>query len=165
MGTLERVAHAETSSNLQHKEHDCDVDVLGAIGMAGIKHKGYLALFRIKYLHDMDEAKNAQQQLTEWARKGLSLKGQNTKQAKHIADKVMKYWLVDTCALCSGLKYEVDPGSPYLSNRVCKRCRGTGKRPLPHSREHTDLIKELLERANNAVLQVQKQIVIKLYAD
>lgn len=162
MGTLERVVKAETSKNLQHKVDDCDVDVLGAVGMSAIRNKKHLAVFRLKYLHDQEAFEESRSQFISWAKKLVINQGLE-KNPVTVGSKALKYWLTDTCKKCEGLRYEVDPGSPYLSNRICKACKGLGKCPYPSNKEDKELIKALVEKADAVVEQLQKTIAGKLY--
>lgn len=51
------------------------------------------------------------------------------------AAAVIRYWLDQTCSSCHGLKWQITPGSPALSNRMCKACQGSGIASIPHGQE------------------------------
>ena len=51
------------------------------------------------------------------------------------AQAVALWWLDRSCRRCTGRKFELIPGAPALSNRVCKACGGTGETRIPHGVE------------------------------
>lgn len=52
-----------------------------------------------------------------------------------VAGAVVGYWLDQTCQPCDGRKWQVIPGSPSLSNRVCPVCHGSGIAKIPHGND------------------------------
>lgn len=101
-------------------------------------------------------------------------------QYERAADKVgavIRYWLDQTCGSCHGLKWQLIPGTPALSNRVCPVCRGSGIGGIPHqqdgrklanfmddcvSRARTSLRSNLtnMRRARNKVVDTKAGYVI-----
>lgn len=59
----------------------------------------------------------------------------NMEGARHKARAVVLWWLDRTCGSCFGRRYQVAPGTPMLTNRVCPKCRGLGEQPLPHGQD------------------------------
>jgi len=55
---------------------------------------------------------------------------------RKIAMEVVAWWLHGTCKPCGGLGYERVPGTPTLSERLCKACNGTKKVHLPQTEPH-----------------------------
>ena len=55
----------------------------------------------------------------------------NMDNPSHVAASVMGWWLDKTCKACSGQRFQVIHGTPTLSTKACKCCRGTGETPLP----------------------------------
>lgn len=158
MGSLERVLRAELSSDLSHREHECDVDVLMAVGFAAIHNSGHLAVFRVKYLYDVNSLDEAINQFTSWARRSLTNRNQELYQARKIAMISLRSWVNDQCTACNGLKYTKLKYSPCLSATACKVCGGTGKKII-----NNEVTKDLIERADAVVYQIHRQISRKLY--
>ena len=48
-----------------------------------------------------------------------------------VAASVLAWWLSHICGKCSGVRFELVPGSPALSNRHCKLCKGSGEVAIP----------------------------------
>jgi hypothetical protein len=156
MGILERVVSAENSSDLEHhEERECDVDVLGAVGMAGIKNPGHLAIYRLKYLRDKASAKEALDQF-----KGFLAEGpKKTKGgATGFASKALDHWVNDKCDACKGLKFIVEKAAPCLTDRACKKCAGTGLRKISGDKAVVNAIKDAIEKADDAVNGIRRLI-------
>lgn len=49
-----------------------------------------------------------------------------------VASAVIAWWLTRQCKVCHGLKFELIPGTPTLSDKACPACKGTGEARLPH---------------------------------
>lgn len=49
-----------------------------------------------------------------------------------VASSVIAWWLSRLCRGCHGLKFELIPGTPTLSDKACPACKGTGEARLPH---------------------------------
>lgn len=54
--------------------------------------------------------------------------------------KVLIYWLDDTCQHCHGQGYVLVSGTPRLSGKRCKSCRGSGKKTAPGRAEARKLL-------------------------
>lgn len=54
-------------------------------------------------------------------------------QAK--AAGTIRYWLHQTCNGCHGLRWQLMPGTPSLSNKMCKVCFGSGVGQIPHGQD------------------------------
>lgn len=77
--------------------------------------------------------------------------------------KVVVYWLDDTCQHCHGQGYVLVSGTPRLSGKRCKSCRGSGKKTAPGRAEarkllcamdqavvlHRDYLKKVLRNTHN----------------
>lgn len=48
------------------------------------------------------------------------------------ATEMLAWWLDSICPTCEGRKKQKIAGSPHLSHRDCKACRGTGQARIPH---------------------------------
>lgn len=56
-------------------------------------------------------------------------------RARSKATAVIRYWLDQTCQACDGRKWQLIPGSPSLSNKMCRVCQGTGVAQVPHGQD------------------------------
>lgn len=56
-------------------------------------------------------------------------------RATEKASGVIRYWLAQNCTACHGLRWQMVPGAPSLSNRICKVCGGGGVGQVPHGQE------------------------------
>lgn len=77
-----------------------------------------------------------------------------------VALAVVAFWLDKRCGKCTGRRFELIPGTPALSARLCKACRGTGELALPHG-EAGKRIERMLDEA---VERAQASIKNRLYA-
>lgn len=160
MTILERIAHAENSSDLTPLARECDVDVLGAIGMAAYLNPRYLALFRLKFHQHKGSVEVATEQFVLWTRRALQRRGDRRKEVRGVATAAMAVWVVDTCPACKGRRYLVLEGSPCLSTKPCPMCRGTGACRV-HVRD--EVVKDVLELADSAVRIIAKVVGEKFY--
>ena len=53
---------------------------------------------------------------------------------------ILIWWLDHTCTHCNGLKFEHIDGTPSLSAKICRYCRGSGETPVPYSFEGRRLV-------------------------
>lgn len=165
MGVLDMLARAEVSSDLEHHDHDCDVDTLGAAGMAAAQNFAHMAIFRIKYLNDPAEVDSAKRLFIMWARRAMINRGVNPSSASRVGVQAMTAWVNDVCQACHGLKYQAITGTPALSDKPCSKCNGTGKNQIRHGGELGEVFKDLLERADSACVTIQLGIKNKLGRD
>lgn len=161
MGVLEQLARAEVSSDLTHRERFCDVDVLGAAGMAGINIR-HICAFRLKFLNDTTELDSAKRLFAEWARSAMRRRGVDTSGASRMGVQALTYWLDPLCTGCGGLKFEAIEGAPTLSDRPCKCCGGSGRKPIKRHGAEGEVFRDLLDRADAAVATVHFAISAKL---
>lgn len=162
MSVLDMLARAEVSSDLEHHDYDCHVDVLGATGMAASANFAHMAIFRIKYLNDSAEIESAKRLFIMWARRSMINRKLNAASASRVGVQALTAWVNDVCQACNGLKHQVIAGSPTLSDKPCPKCSGTGKNPIRHPGELGEVFKDLLERADSACNTIQRGIDEKL---
>ena len=74
---------------------------------------------------------------------------------ERVAVTVIAWWLHKICRACRGRKYETIAGSPSLSAKPCKCCRGTGETPLPYGYEGKLLERFLDESVERATAQIK----------
>lgn len=167
MSALDLLSRAEVSSDLRHHEHDCDVDVLGAAGLAAINHPAHTSLFRVKYMNDAEEIATAKSLFIRWARNAMANRMRagstmNPEKASRVGVQALTAWVNDVCDRCHGVRYVIAEGAPVLTDKQCPCCSGTGKAPIRQNGEMLDVFKELMERADTAVSWIQTGIDRKL---
>ena len=162
MGILDMVARAEVSSDLKHKEHDCAVDVLGAVGLAAIHDPGMLAIYRVKYLSDLADLPQAKSTFILWARRAMIRRGVNPAGASRLGVQILMAWIGDVCQPCQGRGYPKSEDAPMLSAKPCTRCGGSGKNPIKGHGAEREAILDVIERAEDAIHGIQGRIGAKL---
>ena len=138
MGTLERMTRATTSSNLKCDELHYDADLIASSGFVA-RRRGLGALaFWAKYAQDTSKTKELMRELlTKFVGQKRQERSHLSKKVLHeIAEAALCYWLTDTCRACHGVKFEkLEANEQVLSDRPCKRCRGTGKERPPAAQD------------------------------
>lgn len=153
MSTLKKWASAEQSSNLKHNEWDCQVDVLGAVGMAGIR-EGHAAVFRLKYMSDPDSYGLAKAQFKVWVKRALYARRARLPVSTGVlAEVILKQWLDDVCSTCHGCE-RVD--------RTCPDCKGSGKRYIGGKGAQVVITLDVFERADRTMASVGARIYRRL---
>ena len=162
MAMLERLARAETSSDLQHHPEPCHVDVLTAVGLVGIVVPVHLALYRLKYLNDATEMAACKAIFTRWAYRSMHARGLEPQGASRMGVQALTQWVGDVCQSCKGRGYQLIDGAPALSDRPCGACKGTGRNPIRGVSKESDVIRDVISRAECAVLSIQGRLEDKL---
>jgi hypothetical protein len=75
-------------------------------------------------------------------------------RAMEKASATIRYWLDQTCTSCHGLKWQLVPGAPALSNRPCRPCSGGGFGQAPNGQEGRKLanfMDDCVSRARSAI--------------
>lgn len=129
----ERVGRALSRGNMRQREGACDLDVVTALGLVGIREKLADACFRLKYSNDPKSYNEALEGVYGLAR-ALDARNRwrlNRRRLRWMSKIVLDYWLADGCRLCTGLRYLTIHGTPHLSDRQCPACHGSGKREMP----------------------------------
>ena len=162
MGTLDRLATAETSSDLQHHDRPCDVDVLAAAGMAASHNHAHMSLFRLKYLNDATELDIAKRLFVMWARRAMINRKLDPAKASRLGVQALTQWISDICQSCNGLKYPVIVGTPTLSDKPCQCCKGTGRSKVKEHGDMGEVVKDLHERADTAIRVIQGGVKEKM---
>lgn len=75
-----------------------------------------------------------------------------------VASAVLAWWLVKVCKACTGKRFELVPGTPALSARHCKSCKGTGEITLPHGENGKRLERWLDESVERAQASIKKRL-------
>lgn len=127
----ERVGVALSMGNL--RQTSGQIDVIGALGAVGITEKLADAVFRLKYSNDPGSYDDALDGVYGIA-SSLALRGNwryHRTRLRWMAKRVLGYWITDLCPSCNGLGYQIMLGTPHLSDKPCRSCRGTRKRAMP----------------------------------
>jgi hypothetical protein len=138
VGVIERMTRATASSNLKCDELHFDADLIASSGFVA-RRRGLGALaFWAKYAQDTSRTKEL---LREFQTKFMGHRRQNRshlpKRILHeIAEACVCYWLTDVCRACKGVKFErLEANDQVLSDKPCKRCKGTGKEVPPNAQD------------------------------
>jgi len=75
-----------------------------------------------------------------------------------VASGVIAWWLSRLCKECHGLKFELIPGTPTLSDVPCRACKGTGEARLPHGEAGRKLASWLDECKASAVDGIKRRL-------
>lgn len=162
MSVIDQLARAEVSSDLKHHERHCDVDVLGAAGMASTVNPRHLAVFRAKYLGDSAEMQAATRYFIHITQISMFRRKLNPAGASRLGTQILTHWINDTCPVCNGLKFMAIDGAPTLSDRPCQPCNGTGRRKLPYGGAELEVVRDVMERADSAVSTIRRGLAGKL---
>lgn len=75
-----------------------------------------------------------------------------------VAASVLAWWLAKNCKACSGRKFELVPGSPALSNRHCKACKGSGEVAIPHGTAGNRLVGFMDDAKSRATDSIKRRL-------
>ena len=161
MSVLDKLARAETSSDLRHYDTPCAVDVLKAAGIAAMYAPIHIELYRIKYLNDYSQISACKSIFTRWAYRAMLNRGLEPSGASRLGSQTLQAWVDDTCTGCAGQKYRVIEGTPALSMKVCGVCKGLGTNPIKKG-PAGEAMRDVIERADDAISSVRGMIEDKL---
>lgn len=114
------------------------------------------------YLHEMAMIFQQMKTLPE-VRRGLVLWARQHQMAdadRHVAE-VISWWLDHRCPVCQGRAKEHIVGTPSLSHKDCRACKGTGETKIPADYENGNYLREskkLLRFINDCVKSAQASI-------
>lgn len=118
---------------MRQREGQCDLDTVVVLGMVSIRDRLADAVYRLKYANDARSYDDALAGVFGMAR-SMDVRHRwrlKRESMQAMSKAVLDYWLNDACTLCTGVGYEVIPGTPHLSDRACQRCHGTRKSLMP----------------------------------
>lgn len=149
--TEERYTSATVTSNLRV---EADVigpaDVLICAGWSASRMG--LALMRLHTKHDAATLTMVHEQAVAQAvMMGIE-------RPHVVATAVIAWWVNRTCNKCHGLKFELILGTPSLSDKHCKTCRGTGEAKLPHGDAGRRLAGWMDECKSRAVDSIKRRL-------
>lgn len=75
-----------------------------------------------------------------------------------VSSAVLSWWLSKNCRACMGRKFEIAPGSPSLSNRHCKACKGTGEEKLAYGDAGKRMLEWLESCRIHSVSSIKKRL-------
>lgn len=168
IAAAERYATAARSSDLSPVlDGRCDVDKLIAAGWAAKdpRRAAALALYRMAATGNMNGLLPIVETMDGWlngklqrkaGKGGSTLRPVPKLQRREMVVQVLRWWLKPTCGYCEGRGFELlgddeAEGARALSDRACKSCHGTGKRPIErevpnHLREAARALADQLDR-------------------
>lgn len=153
--TPERYASATSSAHLRVEPSPCDIDTIIAAGWVKVGLSTELYRLMVQ-LDGVDKrlfmGRDVDPSLVDWVTMAARLSRLpparrelldyahwlararfpevRTEQVLGIAMGVMAQILLPTCPGCEGREYELIPGTPNKSHRVCQVCKGSGVRQL-----------------------------------
>lgn len=116
-------------------------------------HELKIMLQKFKTLPDVRE------QMVKWTREAL-IADADTRVAE-----ILIWWLSHTCTACDGLKKQRIVGTPSLSHKDCKVCRGIGETRIPYRQDrpmHEIESKRMLKHIDVCVKSAQASIRSRL---
>jgi hypothetical protein len=134
---IERLASALCSDNLKLLEGYCDLDKVISVGWSAKRSKlGALGMWA-KYVQDPHRTKEFLDSVHKIA---ISLSRQKKRggsqvELKRLAESVVFWWITNECDSCQGRGLIVLENTQVVSDFVCERCSGSGKRPAPTAKE------------------------------
>ena len=153
---FERHLRAAESRDLTPRRDACDVDRLTAAGMVAQYHGLGMALYRLKYLGDGEQARDCLLGVYRLLRAYMErrrIKG----RALDIAREVLVWWTDDLCVRCDGRRLVLIPGTGRLSAKQCGHCHGSGIEPLAgdafEARQYAAARIDIMVSAAQAALQ------------
>lgn len=143
----ERYSSAVTASSLKvEADKGGAADVLIAAGWSPSRIGS--ALMRLHTKADRNALEQVHEQLT------LRAEGWGIDQPTTVAAAVLGWWLHKTCGACHGVKFSLIAGTPVLSTKACRVCRGSGEKLLPFGesgRRMERFIDECLEHCRASI--------------
>lgn len=169
MSLHDRYASAVHSGNLKPQKDSMGgadpartaskLDIVGAYGLMGRKHRLAGALCRLLLGGDNQAARDVVQELAAVIEGRAYRTGvQVTRlQAEDMGRMVLAWFRDGTCKHCGGLGYEKVPGVPALSGNACKHCdpRHPGKVPFAAA-----FAMERLELAWFSLAKIERELAL-----
>lgn len=131
---LERLGVAMSTSDLTVDPiHRTDADYVIALGIAESRNNAVAGpLARLYMTSSKTSLRRAFESVYGLVKKLGAKRGWRlTEDEERVVSKqALMHHVSPACAPCHGRGYEVQPGTPVLSDRPCKACKGTGRRPI-----------------------------------
>ena len=144
----ERMTRAQESKNLGEVPVNeiGDVDLIRAMGMAGVSNPLGTEVWRWLYNKDRQSMMKVAEALIEMGNSVV------------VVHRVLVHMDSDVCPACFGRGYKVVANSPMLSDEACVECKGAGRREIQGEAEQAlvDVIKRLEREIGAALVQKLK---------
>lgn len=129
----EQVGRALSRGDLRQRIGPSDLDKVIALGAVGITERLADAVFRVKYANDHKEFDTALAGVYGLARAMDARQRWRYRRRRlmWMSKRVLRYWLMDVCQICTGVRYIPAAGTGRLSDVPCPACHAEGKRPMP----------------------------------
>lgn len=121
-----------------------------------------MALYRLKYLNDAGQLAPAKAVFIRWTYRAMQNRKQDPKGASRVGVQALTAWIGDVCHVCQGRKYKVVEGTPALSDKPCGACKGTGRNQIKEGGEIGEVMRDVAERADSAILSLQSGVDYKM---
>lgn len=152
-GIEESYSTACNSSNLRvEADRGSNADILIAAGWLPSRAIGAV-LLRLHTKYTRDGLEYVHKEALDLARKG------GITSAEAVTSSVLAWWLEKLCKECNGVKFKLIPGTPSLSAKHCKKCRGTGELNLPHGDAGKRMARWLDESVERARAQIRSRLI------
>lgn len=160
--TLERLGAAMGSSNLRVDANNrSDVDMIIALGLSVAKLPAAASpLVHLQLAGSMTEIRRGREAVLSMvkrlnATRSWKLTGNAMRQ---VADLALAHHIAPACPHCHGRGYEVQQGTPALSERACSHCHGTGRRQVAkRHRDEIHIVIGMLERIDELTERAVKR--------
>ena len=161
---LERLSTALNSSDLTvDADHRGDVDYVLALGFASAHHSAVAAPMMHVHLTGTHSALHTAYDAVLAMVKRLSAKRNwrlNAQGLQAVALQSLSHHVSPSCEACHGRKFELQDNAPVLSTRVCRSCRGTGRRPVQKKyRDEINFVIAALERIDSVTERAIARLV------
>jgi hypothetical protein len=140
--TKRELSPAQRKEVANHDRRDAARRMIEAAATADrwYRHEMALLMGKLKTLPEVRHQLNMQ--ASKW----------NVPEAESVVSLVLIWWFSKICPACNGVKFQVIPGTPTLSAKLCKRCHGTGESQFPSSSDARKLANHI-EMCTNAARQ------------
>ena len=159
---LNKIIKAESSSDLRHHERYCDVDILGAVGLACRRNNLSVAIYRMKYHPHIEDFVEARRKFYQWTKRSLSRRKMSIGGINSLTDDIILFWLNDVCKGCNGSGFKLIKGTPNLSKDPCDSCVGTGKVAVSVVDERSEVFNEVVLLADAEIEAINRFVRIIL---
>lgn len=153
-GIEETYSGAVTSSNLRMEVREDSpngaASVLIAVGWSPSRLGA--ALMRLHTGPDRAGLEKVHEQLV------IQAKQWGVERPEAVSASVLSWWLQRVCVGCSGVRFEVIPGTPHLSSRPCRLCKATGESKLHYGEVGRRMAAWLDDCKQQAVQSIKRRL-------
>ncbi|ANQ85064.1 hypothetical protein dqs_2027 [Azoarcus olearius] len=154
---LERLSAAMTPDDLSHKPRACDVDYVGALGMAGTHNRQGAGAAYEAFKATVELVRHIGQRRA-WVLTPIKV--------RRIAEGALRHYLKPACGCCKGrgmLGLDRDQVGKAERVRPCDKCGGTGRAPLPvkNQREIREVLYLMEQRRQTVGQRVRRKMRVR----